>query len=627
MFEQSSDCKNAPPATFWSAGNFLRSFFMWFPDSKSLAASTPETLFVALRWHEYFDGFTTDSFQPRITSLASLVEELASASKECVSNPQYQGHLERVQAELAGRLSGDVENAICTPREIFALQSACAAKDPAIARDATTHLLSEGFRTDFEHRILEQGPSAILKALCNPKPSKSLADAWLGAWATIGIHRDYIARDDVVKFDDELLKRPVDQVLAEIQQKLTPVHTDYECVLELKLSTEVLGLAPEHREQVRQQLTAVMRKAAGNLPPQDIIGAVSNERVLVHGRKNATGAALALAQFCAQIQPAINLFNLYRNGSTIHPLREGWVGLTMSSLNLIPLREMTLQKLHPRKKAAELTLHALSQREALGRVDPDVANALELYHVAMTTDDTRVGFLTLWSAMECLGLTVEGSNILERITRLVAPIVTWRRIEKHLRYLTINLKFARDTYPNLKTTPCPGLPNSTESKVFLEDVLETVSKPENDPRIASLCAHAGLHPLLVWRVGNAWKSFHSAKILREEMATSRRRVEWQLGRIYRARNALVHRGDETFMLGHLRNNLQYYFSTTISRLLHGTSDKTERSARQSVYRWCSHYDYVVDSLSKAPNRLTISDLLPEPERARNLQIWPAKNAP
>lgn len=593
---------------------------MWFPNDTVLKASTPATSFAALRWHEYFDGFTPDSFQPRICHLPTIVEELASAAEDTTKDIRRKFHLQQLQAELDQHLGGVVEKEVCSFKQSQILRAIVKSEDATLIRDTANHVLHDGLRKHFEDGLLQKGQAAIEAALTAAKPSKELAETWLGSWATLALHRNYLQRDDVIVFGDELLGQPIGNLVGLIRSKLDPVENEYDCVVELRLVTEVLSLGLIQRQSVFDQLQAVLRRVVGELPAQDLVGAVTPDRILVHRRIKAIGSKAALNDFISLLQPALNLLDLYRNGPTVREIREGWAGTSLGNLVATKVHENSLQKLHPRKKAAELAINALAEREVIGHVDAYIANALELYHVAMTTEDRRVRFLTLWSAMECLSHTVNGMTTMERVAKLVGSVVVWRRIEKHLRYIAINLKFQRDWQPALKA-PIVGLPNATDSKVFIEDVLETLTKPDNDARLKSLGGHCASHPLLLWRVNCCWKSFHSVENLRGELRASRTRLEWHIGRIYRARNTLVHRGEENPLLPHLSNHLQFYFSTTISRLLHGLAEKKDKNARDAAFRWCTHYDYVLDRLTLQPDQLSIADLLPVPERAHGVRPW------
>jgi len=49
---------------------------MIHPSPAILDKAHAATAFLTLRWTEFFDGFTIDSFQPKLCNLPALVEEI-----------------------------------------------------------------------------------------------------------------------------------------------------------------------------------------------------------------------------------------------------------------------------------------------------------------------------------------------------------------------------------------------------------------------------------------------------------------------------------------------------------------------------------------------------------------------
>jgi len=618
-FKGNFDFRDSPsqPA-FCGAGFFLRHFAMWFPDSTALSKAAPSVQFVALRWHELFDSFTPDSFQPRLCQLPTLVAEMGSAAKDALQTPRH-NHTGPLQEELTQKLAGPVENAVCTPHQKFLLHRISTTSDAPLLYDACNHLIQEGFKQSFERTLLEKGAEQIDQAFA-AKPAKSKADSWLNSWATLALDRNYLDRDDRVQFDEPLLSFSSQQLLTDLQNKLEGSKKKYDCVLEVFLTPNVVT-EPRAKKRILEMVEAVMTKVVGAVAPHDLVEGDPENRVLVRREIEAVGAHVALALFARQIQPALNLLDLYRNAPTTVRIREGWIKTAQDDWKKTLVREGKLQKLHPRKLAADLTINAITERQMAGTVDSTIANALELYHVAMATEDRRVRFLTLWSAIECLAQSVDGHTTMERVSKLVAPIVVWRRMEKQLRYVAINIKFFRDATPTLKREQVMGLPNATDFDIQIEDVLETLTRPDADPRLDSLGKHCSSHSLLLWRIKSLWDIYHSAPALHKDLSSASQRLDWQLARIYRARNKLIHQGDESGLLPHLSNNLQYYFSTTISRLLHGVGTKKDNSSREAAYRWRTQFEFVMDRLSSNPAVLAIEDILPSPKRAASAPLW------
>jgi hypothetical protein len=51
-------------------------FFVRHPKPEQLSAASPATAFLDLRWNEFFDKHTIDTFRPRFGNLPTLVAEI-----------------------------------------------------------------------------------------------------------------------------------------------------------------------------------------------------------------------------------------------------------------------------------------------------------------------------------------------------------------------------------------------------------------------------------------------------------------------------------------------------------------------------------------------------------------------
>jgi hypothetical protein len=135
-------------------------------------------------------------------------------------------------------------------------------------------------------------------------------------------------------------------------------------------------------------------------------------------------------------------------------------------------------------------------------------------------------------------------------------------------------------------------------------------KPENHADILELLELAGNHVLLRYRIYSTWKNFHDPRVLAKNLAESKERIGWHLKRIYRARNLLVHRGIEVPHLESLCDNLHYYVSLLLSRVIHGVSMNERWKPEDAVRHWQLRGDYMFKQLVNRPESLVFEDLMP-----------------
>lgn len=191
---------------------------MIHPSPALLEAADPATAFLALRWNEFFDRFTVDSFQPKLCNLPALVEEILEV---CAAANQHQssgGHLLSLQGELAALIVSAHGRGWITAFDTWKLEELRKARTCNEAERLSKVLLGDGFRTKFEDRIFAEA-GAIPELL--PK-QKLVADAVLGQLATIALHRDYWGADNTEAAEKLFEKSPgnwMDGLLSRLQSR------------------------------------------------------------------------------------------------------------------------------------------------------------------------------------------------------------------------------------------------------------------------------------------------------------------------------------------------------------------------------------------------------------------------
>jgi hypothetical protein len=157
--------------------------------------------------------------------------------------------------------------------------------------------------------------------------------------------------------------------------------------------------------------------------------------------------------------------------------------------------------------------------------------------------------------------------------------------------------------------------------VTAEEVLLALATPLDHPDTTTLYAALDRHPLVKNRVYTLRRRFADPKALLKDLRVSSERTAWHLARIYRARNLIVHEGYEDPVVPHLVDNLQYYLSLTLSRILHGMSSHLEWDVTDSIVHWRNKNSYVMQLLDETPAALQVRDFFPITVRCAHHQIW------
>lgn len=343
---------------------------------------------------------------------------------------------------------------------------------------------------------------------------------------------------------------------------------------------------------------------ASSLPAADVRLLTSrNPRIgFVRRSLRAGSPREAINESRRHLGRAVDLCNLYHNAAELQVLDEVFWRYAEGSYSLRRQSEQAFRRLYPRRKAVGDT-HGSLDLISESRMDPRLLSALELHSSALAVSERQLKLINLWSSLECLSGCCEGKTVTERVLHLLVDLLVWRRVEKVVGYLAIGCKNLADRVGN-DEFGAGFSSRTTKHHVDRGEMFRTLCSPDRSAPITDLLRFAASDPLLCFRVWQTWSEFHRPRRLRRNLLQSQRRVAWQVIRIYRARNLLVHHGYETPHLGPLLDNLQYYCSSALQRVTHGLKRDPTWGVRDVIESWTAKAQYLLESLNEEPSRLT-----------------------
>jgi hypothetical protein len=315
----------------------------------------------------------------------------------------------------------------------------------------------------------------------------------------------------------------------------------------------------------------------------------------------------------------LNLHNLYLNAVRYRARSEILYWTEESAPQTLTMTPSAHFGLFPRKHARSLTKQRVAKLK--GRLDGRLANALECHALALAAKDPQTVVINLWTALETLSGSPTSGSIGHHVAKTLAPNIAWRRVDKIVTYLAINfVALCRREKKRANDGPLRSADNP--HWVSPDDVLEAITGPKDNPKILHFLTESAESPLLVQRFYGAWKEFNDPNELRKSIEQSKQRVEWQILRIYRARNLLVHRGEQNHLIWRLLKNAQYYVSVSLSRVLQDMSGYPDWGVDASLQNQSLHYRHVIAGLSgRRPSGLTHSDFLGGRSEEEHLSLW------
>lgn len=584
-----------------------------FIGSKGLLDQADEsTSLLVLAWKEMFDPLTPDSFQPRLFNVPLLLRELGEIAGRASASPdRWQHHFEWVREELTAAISSEAGFLGEMPYYASICRRLTAMPDLLEVQRLCKTLAA------YEEPYEEAAKGAFTAAVAKLPKDKELAVQALHRIATISLRCGFGTEEFQDVLDDHAYKLDpkiwASNFLAAFEEAKRP-EREFGCYIPVsgvdpKAYLKMLKSKPEFRLLPPSELPHKLPKFFKHAAVFYI------ERVLANTSTEAARRAVGT------LRPSLDILSFYDHELVPRIGEAAWVEHDGKG-KLVTIAGQFLRSLPSRKSAVPLTLNALQIRGDL--LTGKVLNALEHLQLAKSNPAFRAKLMNLWSALECLSVAgEEKGSVFSRVRDTVVPIVVWRRTDKIARYIAKNLTRLRQSALVENYGPL----FSGVGYVSAEEVLLALTKRQEHPDLSPFYASVAQHQLVKNRFFALRKTFSNPKNLLSDLRNSTARTTWHLARIYRARNLIVHEGQEDAVVPHLVDNLQYYLSITLSRILHGMSTHTGWDVTDSVAHWRSKSWYITQMLDESPASLQVRDFFPIPRRHVRQQVWPASTLP
>lgn len=188
-----------------------------------------------------------------------------------------------------------------------------------------------------------------------------------------------------------------------------------------------------------------------------------------------------------------------------------------------------------------------------------IFNSLSMHSVAIQSKHSENQLMNLWTALETLLPSPPVQS--KRITHFLSsfePFLGRKYIQKLIKDLLGDLRFELGDKLDSFLLKVP-----VGSSDF-EKLSAVLSIPDNRPLKDELCLLVGKNLLLRNRIFSLNKKLLSKEKILSTKESHNNRVHWQLQRIYRARNLIVHRGQRLTYIDSLVENLHSYYHSIIS---------------------------------------------------------------
>ncbi|HJR72085.1 MAG TPA: hypothetical protein VJ806_00410 [Luteimonas sp.] len=579
---------------------------LWLPASGATQA-IEQQLYLCQAWHELLHPQSPDTFRARVVNLPLLLDDLLHVVEIASDDARWTGYLPSLGSELEEHLLSE-QRLIAPSSQLWrAIESVVHdAKQQRVPTLKSKVLVSKGLFGSTENRFVPD----LLDLVAN-QPNRK--EGILSRLSSIASHIAYRGQTEEAL---DLLSRinltdaPRD-IAGNLCSLLSASQQIFACHLAVSGDREILPLLLK-----RTPFRRVRENSLRDQPNFANWAAECSDCIFFKIDIKDYSHHSAAEKAMRTLSESLNIHNLYTNSASFRVRSSVLIRNSSNAYSSVQVAPSSHFGLMPRSRALKLSIDRMSRVGK--RVEGRLSNALECHAIALAAREPTTALINLWTALEAISGSAQGISIGQKVSRSVAPIIASRRIDKIASYLAISCH--EMLVHNEHFVDRKALPHSQFTKVSNDDIMQAIAGPNNNAGMKYLLGICQDSPMLRQRLYFVWKDFHDPDAVRKNLIASRRRVEWQIERIYRARNLIVHKGETSHLLWRLLQNAQYYVSATLSRILHDLSDHPEWGIDESLSYQEMQFNHVCSSLESGKG-LSHADVLGSRTSAGALRLW------
>ncbi len=278
-----------------------------------------------------------------------------------------------------------------------------------------------------------------------------------------------------------------------------------------------------------------------------------------------------------------NLFSFYHHKEV--PYIHEFALVTNKSDNYSTLREMPIKSIIKKSdikpNIAAQKVQNLLKLELPTNTIKRIGKAIDLHSTSLTSEQIENKLLSLWTAIEMLIPKDEDSGI-DRIVQIANAIVPFQTY-KYLNKIIIQAQLDFMYYDRIKYSRILkkiDFEDNGNNIIALASLLMTA---ENEASRKKVLESLNENPLLKWRLNDLHNNFSSGKNVLKFIEDHKQKVEWQIRRIYRVRNLIVHSGKMPSYTNLLVENLHNYFDDFLNYLIdHSITEKRLKTMDEAI---------------------------------------------
>lgn len=204
---------------------------------------------------------------------------------------------------------------------------------------------------------------------------------------------------------------------------------------------------------------------------------------------------------------------------------------------------------------------------------------VDLHGISLINDIPENQLLNIWIGLETITPTRVGNTKVNEIVSAVMPFFMLNYSNRIIRNLAFDLaRWNRKlTGKLLAKLPCD------DKLKISHKVLQLLCTEEGEPVLSEFYENMNEFPLLRYRLFTIKQIFKSPKSVSKFLASHEKKVAWQIRRIYRTRNIIVHSGRPPEFIHSLIENAHDYLDQIISAYITLTCEEYKANSIEQAF--------------------------------------------
>lgn len=193
-----------------------------------------------------------------------------------------------------------------------------------------------------------------------------------------------------------------------------------------------------------------------------------------------------------------------------------------------------------------------------------LSRVMEIHNMALAIRSPSNALLSLWSILELLLEKEENDNDRSRIFNIIDLIMPYLK-NSYIEKLIVNLLFDLQRWNKKELSTILSEIEVGETDIEKLFVFVALEKYEDNRK--ELYKKLATFPLLRFRIFSLNQQLKKKNDINRMLDEHEKKVRWHLHRIYRARNCIIHDGDEIRNIDNLVENLLSYVNIISERII------------------------------------------------------------